>query len=104
MRIWLIILGMAAVTYGTRLLPLVSFDAERLPFWARRALNYVPIAVLSAIIAPAYLPQTDWGAFDLGAALPSGLVAVAVAWFTRNTYATIGAGMAALILLSELGL
>jgi len=66
----------------------------------RRALHYVPPAVLSAIIFPELFLRN--GSIDLSLGntrLLAGLVAVLTAWFSRNTLITIIAGMAALFLL-----
>jgi branched-subunit amino acid transport protein len=100
MNIWLIILGMTVVTYGVRLLPLTIVDENALPTWARRGLTYVPIAVLSAIIAPSYIPSDGWLQYTIDAHLVAGLAAIAVAWFSRSTILTIIVGMGVLILLS----
>ena len=102
MTIWLTILGMAVVTYGARLIPLTVLDEESLPTWARRGLTYVPIAVLSAIIAPAYLPQAHWGQFTIDARLVAGIIAIFIAYRTKNILVTIGVGMLALIILNAL--
>jgi branched-subunit amino acid transport protein len=99
MNIWLIILGMALVTYGVRFLPLTVIDENALPRWARRGLTYVPIAVLSAIIAPEYVPSEDWFQYILDERLVAGIVAIGVAWFTRSTILTIIVGMVILIAL-----
>ena len=98
MNIWLIILGMAIVTYGTRLLPLTTIREDALPVWARRGLKYVPVAVLSAIIGPGFIPHEEWGAFTLDGHLVAGVVAIGVAWYTRNTILTIAAGMVVFVL------
>ncbi len=102
MSTWLTIFGMAVVTYGARLIPLTSLDAERLPLWARQGLSYVPIAVLSAIIAPAFLPHEKWGQFTVDARLFAGLIAVYVAYRTQNILVTIGVGTLALLVLRAL--
>lgn len=100
MTIWLTILGMAVVTYGVRLLPLTALNADALPQWVRRGLVYVPVAVLSAIIGPAFIPSKGWGAFALDAHLVAGIVAIGVAWYSKNTVLTIGVGMAVLLALT----
>ena len=102
MTIWLTILGMAVVTYGTRLMPLTIVDEKSLPLWARRGLNYVPIAVLSAITGPAYLPASDWLVFDVGIPLAVGLLAIITAYYSQSTIITILVGLAAYVLLSGL--
>jgi branched-subunit amino acid transport protein len=50
--------------------------------------GYVPAAVLTAIWAPEVLVQNEQ--------LPAGVVAIAVAWRWRMTFATIIAGLLAL--------
>ncbi|WP_261130066.1 AzlD domain-containing protein [Bacillus sp. Marseille-Q3570] len=49
--IW-IILGMAAVTYIPRMLPLVAFETESIPPLIRGVLKNVPYAILGALIFP----------------------------------------------------
>ena len=93
MEIWLIILGMALVTYLPRLLPLTHLREENLPEWMRRSLTYVPIAVLSALVGGAFLPSQGWGQYIVDARLPAGLAAIAIAWLTRSVVLTIIGGM-----------
>lgn len=94
---WLTIFGMAVVTYGVRVLPLTTFDADTLPMWVKRGLRYVPIAVLSAIITPEYLPSEGWFNYTVDAHLLAGIVAIGVAYFTRSTTLTIFIGMLVLL-------
>ncbi len=101
MNIWFIILSMALVTYLLKLLPLTLLGENALPLWARRGLNYVPIAVLSALIGVSFVPSTDWLSFTLDAHLPAGIVAILIAWFTRNALLTIAGGMVVLLLLGR---
>lgn len=93
MEIWLIILGMALVTYLPRLLPLTHLNEETLPDWMRRSLHYVPIAVLSALVGVDFLPSPGWGQYIVDARLLAGLVAVVIAWYTRSAGWTIAGGM-----------
>jgi branched-subunit amino acid transport protein len=72
------------VITGVALLP----PGVELPPFFRRALRYVPAAVLTAIWAPEVLVQNEQ--------LPAGAVAIAVAWRWRMTFAAIIAGLAAL--------
>ncbi len=66
----------------------------------RKALHYVPPAVLSAIIFPELFIRDDVLNLSLGNyRMMAGLVAILVAWFSRNTLITILAGMVALFLL-----
>ena len=99
MEIWLIILGMALVTYLPRLLPLTHLREETLPDWVKDSLQYVPIAVLSALVSVEFLPSPGWGQFTFDARLPAGLAALAIAWRTRSAILTIVGGMAIFLLL-----
>ncbi|ATH94963.1 branched-chain amino acid transporter [Bacillus glycinifermentans] len=49
--VWMI-LGMAAVTYLPRVIPLVAFESLKLPRFLERVLKNVPYAVLGALIFP----------------------------------------------------
>ena len=96
-------IGMGVITYVIRLSFLVMGDRLRLTAVTRRALNYVPIAVLSAIILPAMLQPNDvldvsWG----NGRLIAGLVAGIVAWRTQSALWTISVGMITLWLLEAL--
>jgi branched-subunit amino acid transport protein len=87
----LIFLGMALVTFLTRYTMIALFGhglSPRLQRW----LNYVPAAVLSALIIPAALaPQ---GKVELGLPVASLLVGCLAAYRTRNVFWTILAGLA----------
>lgn len=90
----LLIAGMMAVTFGVRYLPLLFAGRVQLPERVLRALRYVPVAVLTAIIVPAALmPQ---GSMDLrlqNAWLWASIGTALIAWFTRNLLYTIAGGM-----------
>jgi branched-subunit amino acid transport protein len=80
-KIIYLILGMAAVTYIPRMLPVVILSKINLPDLLKRWLAYIPPAVLAALLAPSLLaPQ---GKLDLSitnlfmiAALPTFFVAI----------------------------
>ncbi|GIL11620.1 MAG: branched-chain amino acid ABC transporter [Chloroflexota bacterium] len=100
---WLLILGMALVTFGVRYPMLAVIGRLRLPDTALRALRYVPAAVLTAIVVPAVLMPD--GALELrleNAYLPGAVVAALVAWRTKNLLLTIIVGMGAFLLLRAL--
>jgi branched-subunit amino acid transport protein len=103
MNIWLVMLLGGLITFGMRFSLIYLFGRFEIPETVRRALHYVPPAVLSAIIFPElFLPG---GTLDLSLGntrLLAGLIAILVAWFTRNTLITILAGMLALFLLKLL--
>lgn len=80
---------MAAVTFLVRTSFLLLPPTVETPPLLRRALRYVPAAVLTAIWAPEV-------AIGGNERLLAGAVALAVAWRWRATFATIVAGLAAL--------
>lgn len=97
LALWATILGMAAVTQALRASFLVLPAGLRLPEPFRRALRYVPPAVLTAIWAPELLLSKGglYLTFE-NARLVAGGVAIAVAWRLRLTFVTIVSGLAAL--------
>ena len=97
MALWLSILGMSVATFGQRASFLLLPERVQLPALLRRALRYVPAAVLTAIWAPELLLQK--GVLSLAPGnerLLAGIVAVAIAWRYRATFGTIIAGLVAL--------
>jgi branched-subunit amino acid transport protein len=97
MTIWLAIAGMMVATFGQRASFLLLPPQVQLPSVLRRALRYVPAAVLTAIWAPELLLQK--GVIDVALGnerLLAGIVAIAIAWRFRVTFGTIVAGLAAL--------
>lgn len=100
---WLTIFIIGILTFGIRLSFIMILDRWQPPPVVERALRFVPVAVLSAIIAPE-LSLRD-GILDLSLGnlrLLAGLVAMIVAWKTKNILWTIIAGMGALLALQYL--
>ena len=103
MNYWLIILAMGLITFGIRLLPIVLLGRIEIPIVVQRALRFVPPAVLSAIVAPELLMPGGEFNLSLGnARLLAGVIAMLVAWRTKNVLLTIAAGMIALWVLQSL--
>ena len=99
MNIWIVMLLGGLITFGIRFSLIYTFGRFHVPETMRRALHYVPPSVLSAIIFPELFLRE--GVITIGAdndRLLAGLVAVAVAWISKNTLITILAGMIALFL------
>lgn len=95
----LLIAGMGAVTMATRIPLLMLLSRRNLPPALESALKYVPPAVLSAIILPiVFMPSGELDLSTGNASLVASLVAVIVAWRTRNLLLTIILGMAALLI------
>lgn len=95
--LWLTILAAGAITYATRLSFILLFERLAVPEWLRRALRFAPPAVLSAIILPELLLQEGTLNFSYeNPRLLAGLVAILVAWRTRNVLLTLLVGMGTL--------
>ncbi len=100
MSIWLILLLGGLLTFGMRLSFIYLLGRVDVPDGIRRALRFVPPAVLSALILPELLMPS--GQLDISFANHrwlAGLIAIVVAWRTRSILLTIVAGMAALLVL-----
>jgi len=100
MSVWLVMLVGGFITFGMRFSLIYLFGKFHIPETLRKALHYVPPAVLSAIVFPELLLRQ--GVLNLSLdndRLLAGLIAILVAWFSRNTLLTILVGMLALFLL-----
>jgi branched-subunit amino acid transport protein len=92
-----LIAAMTVVTFTIRYSMIALLGRQNVPQGVRIALNYVPIAAFSAIIAPELFVRAN----QIGIALNNprliaGVVAIVVAAFTRQILLTIIAGMAVL--------
>lgn len=96
-ELWLIILLAGLLTYALRLSFIAAHGRFQMRRWFTRALTFVPVAVLSAIIAPELLAPGGAVSVSFGnARLLAGIVAGLVAWRTKNGWLTILAGMVVL--------
>jgi branched-subunit amino acid transport protein len=101
MNIWLIMIAGGLITFGMRFSLIYLFGKFEVPETVKRALHYVPPAVLSAIIFPELFYSNN--NFDISwtnTRLLAGLIAIAVAWFSKNTLLTIVVGMIVLLVLN----
>lgn len=97
--VWLAIVEMGVITFLLRLSFIALLGRRRLPTVVQRGLDLVPPAVFFALIFP------DLFRNSLILALPAymsarpiaGLVAILVAWRTRNVVLTIVAGLVVLL-------
>lgn len=102
--LWLTMILIGAITFAYRLSFIALLERLSAPTLLGRALRFVPVAALTAIIAPDLLIHN--GVIDLSLLndrLIAGCVAILVAWRTKNTLLTIGVGMAALWALQVAG-
>ncbi len=100
---WWTLLAMGFVTFGVRVLPLLAVERVTIPARVHEALGFVPIAVLSAIVAQEVLAPGD--SFDISAGNPrliAAVVAGVLAWRTRNVLVTVAGGMGVLWLVEWL--
>jgi branched-subunit amino acid transport protein len=103
MNIWLVMLLGGLLTFLTRLSFIALLHKWNVPGWFRRGLRFVPMAVLSAIILPELTrPEGTLFLSWRNPQLLAGVVAILVAWRTRNVILTILAGMAALLVFQAL--
>jgi branched-subunit amino acid transport protein len=97
LTVWLLIAGLAVTSFVPRGSFILFLARLPLPGTVQRALRFVPAAVFAALVVPDI--ALAGGTLKIGLDNPklvAALVAGPVAWRTRNTLATIVAGMAAL--------
>lgn len=103
LSLWLTVLGMGLVTYLTRLVPILALGRLRLPHGIYRAMRYIPVAVLAAIVLPELLVRDGVPALTLtNSRLWAGLAAAVVAWRYHRILLTVAVGMAILWILEAL--
>jgi branched-subunit amino acid transport protein len=101
--LWITIIIIGLLTLGIRLSFIVFMGKMQVAPIVQQALRFVPIAVLSALIAPALFFSN--GSLELSFSnirLIAGLSAILVAWRTKNVLLTIFIGMACLLILQML--
>src|SRR5438045_1467375 len=95
--LWLTFLCIGVITYAIRLSFIMLFGKMTIPSFLMRALRFVPVAVLSAIILPALFLDGSRLNLSFGnARLIAGGIAAIVAWRTKNALLTIVVGMVGL--------
>jgi branched-subunit amino acid transport protein len=99
--LWIVMVVCGLLTFGIRLSFILAEGRVALPDWFRSMLPFVPVATLSALVAPDLVrPGGAWDVSLGNARLVAGVIAVAVAAATRNVLLTIAVGFAFLLLLS----
>jgi branched-subunit amino acid transport protein len=101
--LWTIVIITGLLTLLIRLSFIALLGNIHIPTILQQALRFVPVAVLSAIIAPAlFFPNGSLSISLSNSRLIAGAVAVLVAWRTKNVLLTIVIGMACLLILQLL--
>ena len=104
-EIFLIIMGMATVTFFTRFAPAVLFRQTGVPVWFERWMKHVPTGILTALIIPALLlPQGYLDVSIHNHYLLAGLVAITATYIFDNALVTMSLGLVAMLSLRYLGL
>ena len=105
MLLWGTLVLIGVITFAYRFALIFFLERIRLPAWVSQALRFVPIAALTAITAPELLaPQGTLALNWQNERLLAGLVAILVAWRTKNIFLTIGLGMICLYGLQWMGI
>lgn len=91
---WMMILGMSAVSYLLRVAMLLT--SRQFPGWLARILAYVPVALFAALAVPGLL--RPHGTITVGPEAVAGGVAALVAWRTAGRMPlVIAAGVGTLL-------
>lgn len=95
-----LIAGMMAVTFGVRYCVLAMSGRMRFSKRVEQALNFVPVAVLTALCVPIlFKPEGSWLLSLDNSHLLAGIVAIGVAAVSRHLLLTIIIGMALFLVL-----
>lgn len=101
--LWLTVIIVGLLTFGIRLSFIVFMDRAQIAPILQQALRFVPVTVLSALVAPALFFPGNSLDLSLGnSRLIAGLLATLVAWRTKNVLLTIIVGMLCLLILQVL--
>lgn len=98
--IWITMIISGLLTFAARFSMIGMFKDRAIPDVMRKLLTYVAPSALAAIILPDVLLIDGKLAFVGNPEIPSFLVAVGVALFTRNVIVIIASGMIALWLIT----
>lgn len=95
--IWIVMLATGFLTFAMRFSMFSGVFKRPLPAYLEEILQYVPTAVLSAIIAASLFVDAETKSFSfINNFSLAALVAAAAAFFTRSVLWTIAVGMIAL--------
>ena len=101
--LWISIIIVGLLTFGIRLSFMLFMGRIQILPMAQAALRFVPVAVLSALIAPGlFLPRGSVDVSFGNVRLIAGIIAILVAWRTKNVLLTIVVGMVCLLILQAI--
>lgn len=87
----LIVIGMALATYLPRLIPLLILGDKKLPRFLGTFLQFVPYAVLGALVFPGILYSTG----QISSAVAGAIAAFLLAWMRFNIMLVVLGGIGA---------
>ncbi|NQX69103.1 AzlD domain-containing protein [Paenibacillus alba] len=97
--VWIII-GTSIVTLIPRVIPLLVLSRIQIPEWAMRWLNYVPIAVMAALVGEELMMQDGkLVSFHNNLELIASIPTFVTAMLTRSLLGTVVVGIISLMLL-----
>ncbi len=99
---WAMVIIGGIISFSLRFSMIALLDKIELPDLLKRALNYVPATVLTAIFLPAWLIQDKALLHYSDPRIIAGCIALVLAWRSKNILATIAAGMFSLWILDWL--
>jgi branched-subunit amino acid transport protein len=102
LTLWTVIVVVGVLNYLSRLSFIAIFARRQMPAALARALKYVPAAMLTALVLPMIVVGAPTLATVFSPRVAAALVAGVVGLFTRNTLATMAAGMLVLWLLEAM--
>lgn len=104
-QIIIIILVVGILTFSIRFSFIALAGRIEMPKVLQQALRFVPVAVLTALVIPAFLFQSDRLNLSFGnERLLAGIIAAVIAKLSKNVLLTIVIGMSALWLLQWAGI
>lgn len=93
-RFILVLIGMSLVTYIPRMLPVLGLSKVNLPNWALRFLDYIPVAVLSALLFPSIM--VSGGELDITLSNPflvASIPTMIAAYLSHNLFIPVIVGI-----------
>lgn len=105
MDIYVIIFGMAIVTYFCRGIPIAVLKGRRLNRKIAEWMSFIPAAVLSALLMPALIINAKEHSIDISVHnlfLIAGVLTFVFGFFVRNLFAVIIFGIAVLALIRRI--
>jgi branched-subunit amino acid transport protein len=98
LTLWAVIVIVGMLNYLSRLSFIAIFARRSMPPMLARALKYVPAAMLTALVLPMVVSAPSLASL-VSPRVIAALLAGVVGFLTRNTLATVAAGMGTLWLL-----